>query len=367
MKLYQDLTPHIYTLRTYDFASASRKVSLVNKMAEQPDTVQWLDGEAKILSVVEKICPKRHIRQNQWQSQWNKMYLKERSEHCYDYISDYECIFSHPIYPESCFEHLTHRDALYLDFKQRGTKIPITNLAHFTSFESAKAIIEFGGFLGGEKKINEDAQGDDIMAKFSWWSPLFTEGDILEVRDNLGIALECFIEPPRDNLPTIKSQFATSDAFRPNPHRYGDYYFKYNINDLCYHYESHFKGAVRFKILGTFGYKQEVMHAVLVCSQANAFGMFREYPEVPLPEEFCNKAVLTMMPNDPQCIWRPQATGTEITRLDRYRQPYPRYRRWEHVAFAFHIPDEWEENGKLMSIPELDHNLHNLLVQTEAH
>ena len=110
-----------------------------------------------------------------------------------------------------------------------------------------------------------------------------------------------------------------------NPYRYGDYYFEYYINDLCCYYGSHFKGAVRFKILGTFGYKQEVMHAVLVCSQANATGMFRAYPEVPLPEEFCNEAVLTMMPNTvsgDKWIWRPQATGTEITRLGRYRQRY---------------------------------------------
>ena len=189
MKLYQDLTLHMYTLRTYDFASASRKVSLVNKMAEQPD-IQWLDGEAKNASVVEKICPKRHIRQNQWQSEWNKMYLNYCSEHCYDYISDYECIFSHRI-SDPCFKNPIHWDDLQ-EFKQHGTEIPITNLAHFTSKASAEALIESGGFMGGEMKINEDAQGDDIMAKFSWWKPLFTEKDILEVRETLGAALECF-------------------------------------------------------------------------------------------------------------------------------------------------------------------------------
>lgn len=325
-------------------------------MAEQ---IQWLDGEAKVPGIVEKICPKRHIRQNQWQSEWNKMYQNDSSKHCYDFISDYECIFNRPIKPHP---DPTRWDALQ-QLKQRGTEIAITNLAHFTSLASAEAIIESGGFMGGEKKINEDAQGDDIIAKFSWWSPVFTEKDILDVRETLGDALDPFIDP-QDKICTLKDQFAASDAFRPRRYqRYGSYYLKYNINDLCHYYGERFKGAVRFKILGTFGYKQEVMHAVLVCSQANAAGMFRVYPEVTLHQEFCNDGVVEM--RGPGWIWRPQATGTEIKRLCRYWQTYPLYRRWEHAAFAFHIPDDWEQEGKLMFVPELPDNLHDLL-QTEG-
>lgn len=337
----QDRTPHMHTLRTYDFTAASRKVS-VNKMAEQ---VQWLDGQAKVQGIVEKICPKRHIRQNQWQSEWNEMYLNYRSEWCYDYISDYECIFNHPVHPNADDPILWNT---LQQFKQQGTKISITNLAHFTSPASAEMIKESGGFRGEEKKINEDAQGDDIIAKFSWWSPVFTEDDRKEVRDTLEDAVRPFISP-QDNLCTLKNQFATSNAFRPNPRRYKSSYFKYNIHDLCYYYGKHFNGDVQFKILGTFGYKQEVMHAVLVCSQANANGLFRAYPEVPVTQEFDNEAVVTRPPHfsgsqGGDWIWRPQATGTEITRLCRYQQRFPLYRRWENVAFAFHIPDEWGDN-----------------------
>ena len=324
-------------------------------MAEQSE-IQWLDGEAKDETSVEKICPKRHITQNQWQSEWNKMYLNNWSKHCYDYISDYECIFNHPVSPR--FDHATSWYALQQS-KQQGTNIRITNLAHFTRPEYADAIIESGGFSGGRfKKINEDAQGDDILAKFSWWSPVFTENDNIKVRDTFEDTLRPFMIDPRDSLCTLKAQFATSNAFRPDPERYGNHYFKYNIDDLLYHYGNHFKGEVHCKILGTFGYKQEVMHAVLVCSQANAAGMFRAYPELPSLQEVCNEAVVAGSAE--YWIWRPQATGTEITRLCRYLQPYPTYRRWENVAFAFHIPDEWAENDKRMVIPELHRNLRHL-------
>lgn len=333
-------------------ASASRKVSLMNKMAEQSE-VQWLDGQAKDGRSVEKICPKRLIGQNQWQSEWNKMYLNYESKHCYDYISDYECIFNHPVSLKD--DDLIRWNALQ-QFKHQGTEMRITNLAHFTRPEYAEAIIESGGFVGDFKKINEDAQGDDILAKFSWWSPVFTENDNRGLRDTLGDILEPFMIDRRDSLNTLKAQFATSDAFRPNPERYGSSYFKYDIDELCDHYGKHFKGEVQFKVLGTFGYKQEVMHAVLVCSQANAAGMFRAYPNLPSSSGSPEDVV--------SCwnfwVWRPQATGTEITRLHRYQQRYPMYRRWENAAFAFHIPDEWAENDKRMVIPELSDHMHDL-------
>lgn len=65
----------------------------VNTMAEH-EQVQWLDGQANVSYAVEKICPARHIRQNQRLREWNETYGSRWS---YQYISDYECIFNHPI------------------------------------------------------------------------------------------------------------------------------------------------------------------------------------------------------------------------------------------------------------------------------
>ncbi|XP_078381353.1 uncharacterized protein LOC144664098 [Oculina patagonica] len=270
-----------------------------------------------------------------------------------------ECIFSHPFHSfwPSDKKSLRHLQ----DFKREGTNVCISNLAHFTTESKADAIIRSGGFRGGMKKIDEDSQGDDIKARFSWWSPKFDENDITKVRDTLGEAISPFLHDERDDQDTLQNQFATSDAFIPNPWRYGSSYFQYDIDDLCQCYGVHFHGKVQFKILGTFSYKKEVIHAVLACSQTNGAGMFRAYPKVLTPEEDVDNEAVVTRDDDGNWVWKPQATGTEITRLDAERlwQTFPMYRRWENVAFAFHIPDEWEDKY-FMVVPDLDKHLHQI-------
>ena len=83
------------------------------------------------------------------------------------------------------------------------------------------------------------------------------------------------------------------------------------------------------------------MHAVLVCSQENGAGMFKAYPSVLTPEEDVNNEAVVTRDAKGNWVWKPQATATEIMRLpDQLHQKYDNFRRWEHVAFAFHIPDE---------------------------
>ncbi|KAJ7376970.1 hypothetical protein OS493_031242 [Desmophyllum pertusum] len=155
------------------------------------EAVQWLDGRANVEGNVEKICPKRHIRQNQWQPGWDQLHWQRD----YDYISDYECIFNYPINVAGNIDLYGRGiwDNLQADKLERGTNVPITNLAHFTNQENADGIIENGGFRGGMKKINEDEQDCDILAKFSWWSPTFTGEDKKKVRETLGKAIQPFL------------------------------------------------------------------------------------------------------------------------------------------------------------------------------
>ncbi|KAJ7376966.1 hypothetical protein OS493_031238 [Desmophyllum pertusum] len=323
--------------------------------------IQWLDGQANVPGIVEKIWPKRHISQNQWQPGWDQVYWQRD----YDYISDYECVFNYPInHAGNIGLNVQGRWDNLQEAKRQGTNVPITSLAHFTSQENAVGIIDTGGFRGGMKKINEDAQGDDINAKFSWWSPKFTEGDQNQVRGTLGTrAIQPFLGQG-DNLANLQNQFATSDAFTPNPRRYGNRYFQYEINELCQYYADSIHDEVKYKILGTFGYKQEIMHAVLVCSQADGAGRFGAYPDVLTKEEDVNNGAVVTRDDDGNWTWKPQATGgTEIRRLQAHMQNYPMYRRWENVAFAFHIPDEWgydPENETFMAVPNLQDHLHPL-------
>ena len=89
---------------------------------------------------------------------------------------------------------------------------------------------------GGLKKIYKDENDDDIIANFSWWSPIFTEDERKNVREHLGEVIKPFTEEREDDLDALKNQFATSDAFQSNPLRYGNHLFQYEINELCDHY-----------------------------------------------------------------------------------------------------------------------------------
>ena len=229
--------------------------------------------------------------------------------------------------------------------KQNGTDVTITNVAHFCKQQASQAIIGDDGFIGGSKKINEE-EGDDITAKFSWWSPIFTPEDVGQVRNHFETVLEPFGDAPA----AVFGQFATSDAFIPNKGRYGKYFFQYGINELSQAYENLYQNpAIEFRILGTFLYKCEVMHAVLVCSQANGAGRFSHYPPVA-----ANEAVVTR--DEEMWTWKPEATGTVNRRLEGLQQ-FPMYRRWEHVAFAFHIPDDID---CVMTVPDLEDHLYEL-------
>ena len=337
-------------------------------MAEQ---TLWLDGQAKVPGIVEKICPKRHITQNQWLGEWNEMYLNDKSKHCYDFISDYECIFNHPFKTSKYFD-LESRDKLQAA-KQQGTRISIANLAHFTERKFADGIIKSGGFRGGIKKYNEHTKGDDVKAQFIAELRDEDDGGISDQFHGDGSDQDDEKDSDQkieegseendnndqdsdpDNLTQLLKQFATPEAFNRNEQRYGKVYFQYDINDLFLYYGAHFNGEVQFKVLGTFGYKKEVMHAVLVCSQENGADMFRAYPPVLTPEEDVNNEAVVTRDDNGNWAWKPQATGTVIKRLPDHNV-YPMYRRWEHVAFAFHIPDDQQ----FMFVPELSGNLHQI-------
>ena len=291
-------------------------------------SILWIDGKAKIPTEKEKIYPKKHVTHNHWQAEWNGKY---------DYISDYECVFNHPIGDE---RQSDKRWPSLQEAKKEGTKVPIVNLAHFTNKNASEEIVKSGTFRGGKpKKIDQDNNGEDVEARFSWWSPIFEEKERNNVRVHLGNAIQPFLGEEGDRKELILTQFATTDAFKPNPSRYGQIYFKYGINELCKYYQSQqdSAGDVQYKILGTFRYKQEVMHAVLVCSQADGDGRFKDYPVVPEKDE---EAVITRNGNG-EWVWKPQATTNQIVRLNDC-SVYPKYCRWEHVAFAFYIPDEME-------------------------
>lgn len=130
------------------------------------------------------------------------------------------------------------------------------------------------------KKINEDENGHNIEAEFSWWSPKFSENEIDRVRDTLRAAIEPFLGKENDKEEVV-SQFAKSHAFIPSSERYGSSYFQYGFETLCQRYAEKYRkigeeNSIQFKILGTYVYKKEIMHAVLVCSDKDE--QFSDFP-----------------------------------------------------------------------------------------
>ena len=296
----------------------------------------WIEGQANVANRVEYILPGSHG----YDDRWNETY---------NYISDYDCIFNHPVDLAGIIE--TYGEPRWQDLqgaKQAGTRIPINNLAHFTREDNAANIIASLGFKGGMKKINED----NIQASLSWWSPKFTEEDINLVRNTIERAIRPFYKE-NDDPESLKNQFATSDAFIPQAWRYGSIFFEYGIDELCQHYERYRANNIQYKILGTYVYRQEIMYAVLVCSDEDE--QFANYPAV--SGDGNNGAVVTR--NNQNWVWSPQATSTTITRLAGFRQILE-FRRWEHVAFAFYVPHGDIIPHDVFDLPELQAHRHEL-------
>jgi len=72
------------------------------------------------------------------------------------------------------------------------------------------------------------------------------------------------------------------------------------------------------------------------------------------PEEDVNNEAVATRDTNGNWVWKPQAAGSEIKRLPD-QNVYPVYRRWEHVAFAFHVPDEKDQSAVVDPRSHLSH------------
>ncbi|XP_072095788.1 uncharacterized protein [Mobula birostris] len=193
---------------------------------------------------------------------------------------------------------------LDIDETDRPTFQP-TQLSHVTTFNAAKEIFSRGRFTSRKwKQI-----GENVKEYFSWWSFEIDQLEIERERNkyqNTDILLHCFSSP----------------AFQRGS-RYGNFKFTYDISSLMDMYQ----GSVcagqppEVRVLGTFRYKQEVMHAVVVSCPGTS--LFDDCPDIPSdPEAVISKS-------DQGWMWRPDSTGLDLP---------PFYRSWDHVGFAFHLP-----------------------------
>uniref|UniRef100_UPI00398EEE7B uncharacterized protein n=1 Tax=Pristiophorus japonicus TaxID=55135 RepID=UPI00398EEE7B len=245
---------------------------------------KWQDtGSAKV--GCESFHPKRHLRSDKWEAG------------AYPSIADY----------------------MTLEVQQMdGASFQPTKLFHVTNY------VGFQGIRADRAFKSETAKTiGTVDACFSWWSFEIDQGEKERERNR-------YREIIYKNLnmkETLLSEFFNSPAFQDES-RYGNFKLTYDIQTLIETYKSSVCDGQQpeFRVLGTFRYKQEIMHAVVV--HPPDVSLFQDYPAVPNGPE--SDAVVSV--SDQGWKWRPESTGNQLT-----------YRRWDHVSFAFYLPPEKQQ------------------------
>ena len=142
-------------------------------------------------------------------------------------------------------------------------------------------------------------------------------------------------ETQTDNPPVTEKllgNFCTSPPFC-NPSRYGNIVFRYSISEVIKAYSIQFcqENEPSFLVMGTFSYRQEVMHAILVCPREIAQGGH-------FPIASARNSVIFKSSHD--WVWKPESTGCVWNVPISVREATTKFRRWEHTTFAFCIPDQ---------------------------
>ncbi|KAL3879422.1 hypothetical protein ACJMK2_031720 [Sinanodonta woodiana] len=211
-------------------------------------------------------------------------------------------------------------------------EIHVTEMTHATSFECMRSIIVDGGFKSREKFL----PGIGPLS-LVWFGLKIDEREIDCMKERCKVEVQRQVQGvPEEIADQVLYQTARTPAFQPRS-MHGNCKFTIGIKEVMHAYSSDLD--LEMKILGTFAYQQEIMHAILVC-----------LPNSPnthtLPPLFSNP----LIQRDTQLekwIWKPHSTGnTYIYYIDSI---IPKFIRWEHVTFAFEVPD-----GSILRIPNLE-------------
>ena len=236
-------------------------------------------------------------------------------------------------------------------------RLRVKSLIHATTPEAAAAIISQDGMKSTFKRLN-----DDKGLRLIWWGIALEKKDIAtyteecrtflrdgvvgekSIVDDLDLELGSDSDDSHDSSGSITEQledlnmdksditnrmtnFCSSAPFASTS-RYGNIVFEYSIEELLHEYSSQFcngKDPV-FRVMGTFAYKQEVMHAILVCSRR------RKFKDVNFPH--VDEEATAIFKKEEKWIWSPETTGETMI-----GNPTQSYRRWEHATFAFLAPE----------------------------
>ena len=193
----------------------------------------------------------------------------------------------------------------------------IRSLIHATTPEAALEIL--GSKQGCECRFKaKEKDLNSCKINLLWWG-IKPEAENINVYEER--AKKCGIvrngkvcsTPPFDNITS----------------RYGNIMFEYSMTDLLEAYSFQFcdRKTPAFRVLGTFAYKQEVMHVVLICRPDQSEDLPGEIQDLP----DCTPEKSVIYKDGEEWVWIPDTTIEKWSIL-------PWYRRWEHATFAFHLP-----------------------------
>ncbi|XP_055502998.1 uncharacterized protein LOC129704121 [Leucoraja erinacea] len=186
-----------------------------------------------------------------------------------------------------------------------------THLSHVTTFTGAQGICSSRSFT------SQTPKNIGVYEHFSWWSLEISENEKEREKNKYQEIIEAN-GWPSDTI----HQFFNSPPFQEES-RYGNFKFTYDMESLFEMYENSVCGGRRaeFRVLGTFTYKQEVMHAVVVCP-SDVAPLFSSCPLVG------NDIQAVVSKSDHGWMWRPDSTRNKL-------KPYC---CWDHVSLAFYLP-----------------------------
>ena len=236
--------------------------------------------------------------------------------------NDRDCRSEKYIYtPDSKLDDLPEQELPKCQFRVRS-------LIHATTPQAALMILQ-----GCERRF--EAKEKDLNSckiNLLWWGikPEAKDINVYEEKaEKCGIVRNGKVcsTPPFDNITS----------------RYGNIMFEYSMTDLLEAYSFHFcdRKTPAFRVLGTFAYKQEVMHVVLICRPDQLEDLPGEIQGLP----DCTPEKSVIYKDGEEWVWIPDTT------IEKWSS-YPWYRRWEHATFAFHLPD-----GRTLDLNAKDGNM----------
>ncbi len=184
------------------------------------------------------------------------------------------------------------------------------SLIHVTTVERAAEIIKKEIIRGGEKELNHY----DKLNLF-WFGLSFNPEE----------STQC-MEYERSMSETLRLHPEELDLFSSRPFKessvYGNVKFTFCFQHFLNQYEDMINCRAQFRILGTFRYKKEMNHTILVHPE----NMGKRFKDLPKLE---NEKKVKLLGNRSVIAWKPQSTSCHAG-------------SWEQVTFAFLM----EKGGK---------------------